>query len=216
MKNLLYKEFKLAAHPTTYIFLALCTMMLIPSYPYYVQFMYISMSIFFIFLTGRENKDVFYTVMLPVKKSDIVKARCLMVSIIELVQILLSIPFAIISVRINPNGQNLAGIDANMALFGFIFIMMAVFNIVFIPTFYKTAYKAGIAFLFSGIAIILYYLVVESLVWIPSPVSTFLDTTDPAMMIKHLPILVSGIIIWVVTLYLAYKKGAANFEKVDL
>jgi hypothetical protein len=216
MKNLLYKEFKLAAHPTTYIFLAFCAMMLIPSYPYYVQFLYVCMSIFLIFLTGRENKDVFYTVMLPVRKRDVVKARCLMIGIIELVQIAISIPFAILSIRIIPGGSNLAGIDANLALYGFIFGLFTVFNVIFIPVFYKTAHKAGAAFLCAGIAVLLYYMAVESLVWIPSPASTFLNTIDPVMMLQHLPILVGGIAIWILGMILAYKKAAASFEKVDL
>jgi hypothetical protein len=216
MKNLLYKEFKLAAHPTTYLFLTFCVMMLIPSYPYYVQFLYVCMSLFFIFLTGRENKDVFYTVMLPVRKRDVVKARCLMLGIIELVQIVISIPFAILSIRILPGGSNAAGIDANLALYGFIFGLFAVFNIIFIPVFYKTAHKAGEAFLYAGIGVLLFYAAVESLVWIPSQVSTFLNTTDPAMMPQHLPILVGGIAIWVLTMFLSYKKAAANFEKVNL
>ena len=216
MKNLLFKEFKLATHPTTYIFLAFCAMMLIPSYPYYVQFLYVCMSLFFIFLMGRENKDVFYTVMLPVRKSDVVKARCLMLSIIELIQIGISIPFAVLSIRIFPGGSNPAGIDANLALYGYIFGLFAVFNIIFIPVFYKTAHKAGVAFLFAGIGVLLFYMAVESLVWIPSPISTFLNTTDPAMMSQHLPILVGGIAIWVIGMILAYKRAAANFEKVDL
>jgi hypothetical protein len=215
MKNLLYKELKLAAHPTTYLFLSFSAMMMIPSYPYYVQFMYICMSIFFVFLVGRENRDVFYTAMLPVRKSDVVKARCSMIAIIELVQILLSIPFALLSIRLFPAG-NQAGIDANLALYGFIFGFFAVFNIIFIPVFYRTAYNVGIAFLLSGAAIVLYYLVVESFVWIPSPLRDFFNTTDPAMMIKHLPILLAGIVLWLLTWVLAYRRGAANFEKVDL
>ncbi|MDD4596245.1 MAG: hypothetical protein PHQ30_06030, partial [Candidatus Izemoplasmatales bacterium] len=70
MKNLLYKEFKLATHPTTYLFLSLGLMLLIPSYPGYVSFFYVSLSIFFIFLSGRENRDVFFTVSLPIRKTD--------------------------------------------------------------------------------------------------------------------------------------------------
>ena len=215
-RKLLYKEFKLAAHPTTYLFLAFAPMMLIPSYPYYVQFLYVCMSLFFIFLTGNENRDVFYTVMLPVRKRDVVKARCLMLAIIELVQIILSIPFAILSIRVLPGGTNQAGIDANLALYGFIFGLFAVFNLIFIPAFYRTAYKVGIPFLLAGLAVVVYYMVVESLIWIPSPAREFLNTTDPGMMIKHLPILIGGIALWVLIWFLAYKRGADNFEKVDL
>jgi hypothetical protein len=216
MKNLLYKEFKLAAHPTTYIFLALCAMMLIPRYPGYAEFMYVCLSIFFVFLAGRENKDIFYTVLLPVRKRDVVKARCWMIAIIELVMIVISVPFAILANRISPDHGNLAGIDANVAFFGLIFGFFAVFNLTFFPIFYRTSTKVGISLAFGGGAILLYYFAAEMLIWIPSPVNTFLDTIAPDMMVKHLPILIGGVAIWVLTWLFTYHRAAANFEKVDL
>jgi hypothetical protein len=218
MKNLLYKEFKLAAHPTTYIFLSFGLMMLIPNYPGYVQFFYAVMSLFFVFLTGRENKDIFYTLSLPIRKSDVVKARCLMVGITEIAQITVSIPFALISVKIYEGlgTSNLAGIEANVAFYGFVFLMLSVFNGIFIPLFYKTGYKVGIPFLLAIGGLILFYVGMECLVWIPSPVSAFLDTSDPAIMIKQVPILLAGLLIWGSTLVFTFKKAAANFEKVDV
>lgn len=216
MKNLIYKEFKLVSHPTTYLFLAMCMLMLIPNYPGYVGFIYICLSIFFIFLAGRENKDVFYTVLLPVRKRDVVKARCMMIAIIELVQISLAVPFAILNNLLYHNIGNQAGIDLNVAFFGFSFVFFAVFNITFLPIFYRTAYKTGLALIVGGIAILVYYLAVEMLVWIPSPLSTFLDTTAPDMMVKHLPILLAGILIWIVTWFFTYHRSVANFEKVDI
>ena len=36
MKNLLYKEVRLALHPTNFIFLTFFLMVFIPGYPYYV------------------------------------------------------------------------------------------------------------------------------------------------------------------------------------
>jgi len=216
MKNLLYKEFKLASHPTTYLFLALCLMMLIPSYPGYVEFLYVCLSIFFIFLAGRENKDIFYTVLLPVRKSDVVKARCLMIAVVELVQVALAVPLALLANKMYHYAGNLAGIDLNVAFFGSVFLFYSAFNMTFIPIFYRTGYKVGNALIFSSIAIVLYYIAAEMLVWVPSPVSKFLDTLDPAMMVKQLPILIAGVIVWVATFFLAYRRGAANFEKVDL
>jgi len=215
MKNLLYKEFKLATHPTTYLFLSLGLMLLIPSYPGYVGFFYVSLSIFFIFLSGRENRDVFFTVSLPIRKTDAVKARCSMIAIIEMAQILVAIPFAIIG-NASRTGENLAGIESNVAFFGFVFMIFSVYNIVFIPMFYKTTYKIGIPFLFGGIAFGLFYILVEMLVWIPSPIKSFLDTLDPTIMVQQLPILIIGIVIWFFTWIITYKKAASNFEKVDI
>jgi len=216
MANLLYKEFKLAVHPTTFIFLSFGMMLLIPSYPYYVAFIYTCLSIFFLFLSGRENKDVLYTVALPIRKRDVVKARVAAVALIELAQILVAVPFAIVSVRINPNGSNLAGIEANVAFFGFVFLMFALFNIIFIPIFYKTAYRAGVAFLFAGVATALLVVALESLVWIPTPLRAYLDTTAAGMMVRQLPVLAGGIAVWVLTLLLAYRVAAGSFERVDV
>lgn len=215
MKNLLYKEFKLAAHPTIYIFLAFGAMLLIPSYPYYVAFIYTCLAIFFVFLSGRESKDVFYTVSLPIRKRDVVKARCCMVALVELAQIIVAIPFAIIRFKIIPQ-VNMAGIEANVAFFGFVFIMFALFNIIFIPMFYKTAYNVGISLLCAGSAVAVYIVVIEVAIQIIPFLKTNLDTSDPAMMIKQLPILIAGIVIFALFMVLAYKKAAKRFEAVDL
>jgi hypothetical protein len=215
MKDLLYKEFKLAAHPTTFIFWAFSIMILIPAYPYYVIFFYTALSLFFVFLTGRENKDIFYMATLPILKRDAVKARCWMAAIIELVQIIVSVPFAILSAAINPRG-NLAGIDGNVAFFGLVFLMLSLFNIIFIPTFYKTAYKVGTAFLAGSISMAIFITAAESLVWIPSPLKDYLDTTAPGTAAKQLPVLIAGFAVWVLTMLLTYQKAASNFEKVDL
>lgn len=233
MKNLLYKEFKLASHPTMFIFMSFGLMLLIPSYPYYVAFFYTMLAQFFVCIGGRENNDVFFTAMLPVEKKDVVKARLLMAGTVELATMLVSIPFAIIGMKINPYGFNQAGIEANPAFYGFVFIMFAVFNVIFFPGFYKTAYKAGIPFFKSTIVTAVFIVLAESLVWIPRVMSgvvlnntqtllpvektrSLIDTTDPAVMIKQLPILAAGMLIWIAVTVLAYRLAAKRFEKVDL
>jgi hypothetical protein len=213
MKYILYKEFRLALHPTTIIFMSFSMMLLIPSYPYYVAFFYTALSLFFTFMSGRENKDILYSVMLPIRKRDVVKARCWMVAIIELVQVIISIPFAVISAKINPVGGNMAGIDANTAFFGLVLIMLALFNFVFITTFYKTAYKIGKAFAYGSIVMALFILIAEALVWIPSPVQSYLDTTAPGSFLSQLPVLIAGIAFWVLMMLLTYRKSQPALKK---
>lgn len=217
MKELLYKEFKLATHPTTYLFLALGTLLLIPAYIYYIAFIYTCLGVFFVFLMGRENKDILYTVSLPVRKRDTVKARCLMVAAIELSQTLIGVPFAIIGIRINTNPLgNVAGIEANMAFFGLVLIMYALFNLFFIPEFYKTATRVGISLILPSIIVALYITVAEVAVQKIPYLKTHLDTTAPAMMLPQLVVLICGIILFILSLWWTYRKAAANFEKVDL
>lgn len=217
MKALLAKEFRLARHPTLFIFPFLGLMLLIPAYPYFVAFIYTCLSVFFIFLQGRENKDIFFTVSLPVSKRDVVKARCIFIVAVELFEILVAIPFAIIGTRINPNPNgNEVGIEANVAFFGFVFIMYALFNLIFLPIFYKTAYRAGIALLFGGAAVSLYIVALEAAIQLVPDLKLFLDTSDPAFQVAQLPILVAGIVIYALTMLLAYRLSANRFAKVNL
>ena len=217
MKALLFKEIKLAMHPTTYLFMAIGAMLMIPSYPYYVAFVYTCLGIFFIFLSARENKDIFFTASLPVRKSDVVKSRVFTVAIVELLQLAIGIPFAIIGARINPNAAgNIAGIEANMAFFGLVLIMYGLFNAIYFPLFYKTAVKVGIPLVFASIAVTIFVVAAELAVQMIPFLKTHLDTTDPAMAMDQFPILISGMLIFALSLWLTYRKSAANFEKVDL
>ena len=60
MKNLLYKEFRLAIHPSVYVFFLLSALLLVPSYPYYVSFFYLTLGLFLTFKTNRAENDIFY------------------------------------------------------------------------------------------------------------------------------------------------------------
>jgi hypothetical protein len=217
VKDLLFKEFKLARHPTMFIFPFLGTMLLIPAYMYFTAFIYTCLTVFFIFLQGRENKDIFFTASLPVRKSDIVKVRIGFIAGIEVFQILVSVPFAIIGIMINPiPAGNEAGLEANVAFFGLVFAMYALFDIIFLPIFYKTAYKAGVALLWSGSAIILFIAAVEFGLRLLPAVYHFLDTTEPGMMVRQIPVLAGGIGLFALCLWLAFRLSAKNFEKVDI
>lgn len=215
MKNLLYKELRLAIHPTMCIFLAMPLLMLAPNYPYYVVFMYTCLAIYFTFLIGREQNDIFYTAALPIKKTDVVKGRFATVILFELASVLISVPFAVISAKVNPNGGNAAGIEPNLAFYGLALIMLGGFNTIFIPEFYRTARKLFRPTLFSAIFIFAYIAAAETAAqYYPSPVSEFLDRAG--IFPEHLPILAAGIIIYTVLTFLAYKISAKRFERVDL
>lgn len=216
MKDLLYKEFKLAKHPTMYLFLFFGVMLLIPSYPYYVAFFYTCLAVFFIFLTGRENKDVYYTVCLPVRKRDIVRARCAMVAIFELATLLIAVPFALLSMHINPNGGNAVGIEPNVAFFGLSLLLFAIFNPLFFTIFYKNAYNAGRAFLWGSSAVFLFIFLAEGALYASPVLKAYLDTADAAMQLRQLPVLLGGMLLYVLSWLFTCKRSIALFERVDL
>ncbi len=76
MSELLYKELRLAAHPSLYVFMCMGALLLIPAYPYSVVFFFSCLGLFQSFMFDRETRDVFYTALLPCPKRDIVKGRC--------------------------------------------------------------------------------------------------------------------------------------------
>jgi len=129
MLNLIFKEFSLSAHPTLYFFMLLGAMVLIPAYPYGVIFFFGCLCSYFTFMYGRETNDIFYSTLLPIKKSDVVKGRCLLLVISELILLLISLPFAVIRRYILPDG-NPVGMEANVAFYGFGLIIFTIFNLI--------------------------------------------------------------------------------------
>lgn len=55
--KLLYKEIRLAAHPTSVVFAFLGCLVLVPAYPYSVIFMFGCLAPYITFLNARETND---------------------------------------------------------------------------------------------------------------------------------------------------------------
>ena len=213
MKNLLYKEWKLAIHPTGYIFLLFGVMLLIPNYPYFVAFFYQTLAIFFTFMNGNTTNDIFFTALLPVRKRDVVKARLGAVIGLEVLQMLIAVPFAILRSQIIPT-ENLAGLDASLALFGLVFIMFGVFNVVFLPQFYRTGYKTGAPYLLATLVMTLVIVAAELVIQLTPALKQALDT--PACTLPQIIVLFAGLLIFALLNLVAYRRSASAFERLDL
>lgn len=213
MSNLLYKELRLAAHPNLYIFTAMGVLVIVPAYPYGMVFLFGCLALFITFMYGRETNDIYYTSLLPIKKIDTVKAKFLLVVLAQMTQVLLSLPFAFLRVYVLPEG-NPAGIEANVAFYGFGFIIYVIFNFVFLTEFFKSGYKAGKAFLFGIIPATLFVIIMEVIVHFPK--YRWLDSVEPAMMIQQLPILLIGLLLYIIGMFAAFQVSAKRFERVDL
>ncbi|MEN6410282.1 MAG: ABC-2 transporter permease [Anaerolineaceae bacterium] len=215
MKNLLYKEMKLSVHPTCYIFLILAVMLLIPNYPYYVAFFYQTLGIFFIFMNGNATNDIFFTTLLPIRKKDAVKARFVTVLLFEILQIVLSIPFAILRYDILP-AENLAGMEANAALFGLVLVMFGIFNVTFLPMFYKTAFKTGVPYLVACTAMLVFVGFAEAVIHLIPAWAKVLDTTNAVYFPQQSLVLLFGVLIFALLTAAAYTGSVKRFEKLDL
>lgn len=212
-RNLLYKELCLAAHPSLYVFMATGALVLIPAYPYGVVFFFGALGIFQSCMFDRETRDIYYTALLPVRKRDVVRGKLLLAVFAQLVQLALSLPFAFLRTLYLHQG-NPAGIEANTAWYGFGLLIYGVFNLVFFPRFFRTAYRAGTAFLAALVPVALGVTAMEAAVHFPG--MAWLDSIAPEDLIRQVPILLAGAAAYAAGTAGAFVLSARRFEKVDL
>ena len=213
MKSLLFKEIMLSVHPTSIVFVLLGCLVLVPAYPYSVIFMFGCLAPYITFLNGRETNDAWYTALLPVTKQEMVRAKCMLTVFFQLIQMFISIPFMLLRNAIAfPN--NPVGLDATLAWYGLGLIIYETFDLIFLPAFYKSGYKVGKSFILASIPMLILIVAAESSAHIPQ--LAWMDSYKPEHLLMQLPILLAGIVYYVVFLMLSYKLSVRRFERVDL
>ena len=157
MKNLIKKEFLLALHPTIFIFLFFAVLIFVPNYPYEVIFFFSGLSTFFYFLQTRENKDIAFSLELPIKKKHLPIAKIITVCIFQSILLIYTFILSIIKQSIIASNMliNFAGISANVALVANGAIILGVFNLIFFPLVFKNPNKVGLPFVISAIIVFL-------------------------------------------------------------
>ena len=213
--KLLKKEFRLCLHPTAPLFLALAAMVLIPNYPYAVSFFYLTLGVFFICLTGRENHDVAFTAALPVSRKQIVEGRMLLVCCLEALDLL---AVGLMLWVKGPIGftPNEAGMDANIALLGEGLIVFGLFNLIFFPRWYKDINKVGVPFLLASAAVFVYILLAIVSTYAIPFVRDCLDTQDPAFLKEKLLFVGAALLFFAAATWLSARLSVKRFENVDL
>jgi ABC-2 type transport system permease protein len=216
MKDLLYKDFRLFWSAPIFLCLLFGAFLLIPHWLYFIAFGYI-MWIGFVaaFFIGRSNQDIIFSVSLPIRKKDTVMARVCSIAVIELLQIIVAIPFAVINSMIYPQ-SNGVGMNPNFAFFGSIFIMYAIFNIIFLPWFYKTAYNVGKPMLVAVLASTVFAAAASFGVMLVPVLNTNFNSPGASNLEFQLPVLLAGIALFVLLTWLSYRISANLFEKVDV
>ncbi|MCU6709968.1 ABC-2 transporter permease [Paenibacillus sp. J5C_2022] len=217
MYNLIVKELKLGVHPF-FFFMPLLTgaLMLIPGWLYFLVPLYFCfITVPNMFAGYKSQNDLLFTGMLPVTKNDVVKARVSVVVILEMLHIVIAIIFGIISIRLYPD-LIYYFFSPTWGFWGLCFVMLAVFNFIFISMYFKTAYKYGAAAFASIIAAILFAAGAEWLSISNSFVFELFKGTGADRLGVQLAILIVGIAIFAIFTIAAYHIAIKRFEKVEL
>ncbi len=217
MKKLLYKEFRLAASPLTYIFTVFSLMAFIPGYPILVGTFFVTLGIFYSFQTSRENRDVAYGMLLPVSKADTVRGKFAFVTAVELFSFALSAAVTLVRMTVLRDApayvQN-ALMCANFVYLGFVLLICGLYNLVFVAGFYKTAYYFAKPFVAYIIVAMLTVAAAETLHHLPGLGA--LNSFGFENLALQLSVLAAGALAFVLMTWAAVGTSIRRFEKIDL
>ena len=222
--NLLKKEMKLGNTSQTLIWMICCFgMFFIPSYPSYIGPFYITLCIMMTFALNQSSHDILYTVLLPVRKIDTVKARFLYCGLVEILSLVLALIPTILRYTIPSFPENRAGINTTPAFFGLQLILYAIFNLIFLGSVYKNPLKPGVRYFAGAVVYFVVYALFELPVWmyyadkgpLVSVGQMFTDMSG-AFLNRQFIILFGGILIFAGVWALTFARAAKQFEKYDL
>ncbi len=211
MKKLLYKELFLSISKFFYILpIILSALMFIPQWIFVIVFMY------FFWITAPQiyaqylaQEDNAFMIMLPVRRKDIAVSRSLALIIIELYHVVLGLICGIAHNLIY--GTLNLFIDINPALFGIIFATFGLFNILFLPLYFKTAYFYGKPMVFGVVATTIFALGMEALNLLVPAVNRVIDSGNLAI---QLSLLGFGVLVFVVLSFISIKQSVYNYENI--
>ncbi len=233
MKALIYKEFRLAMHPICYVFIFLFPfLILIPSYPLAVGFIYVITCYPILFLganKGQQSNDLLYSVLLPIRKKDVVLARIftvLFMQIVCMIMMSLLLPFAIYIKKMILEANEIArasgeiiqdstipglGYNSFVLILAIAIISFAVCDLIFFPIYYRKGKSIVMSTLFTIIAFIIFIGVFTiALPYIPG-----LEFINNLHLLIQFIILLVAILISAFLHLLTYKISYKELEKVD-
>ena len=230
MKALLYKELKLAMHPICYVFIALFPfMILIPSYPIAIGFLYVLTCYPILFLganKGQQSNDLLYSTLLPIRKKDIVKARIMTVFLMHLVFIALTSALFPLAVFINnsindaalaadPSAKRVVvpgvGLHSYVLVLAIVIIGYAIADLIFFPVYYKN----GKSIVMSTLMMILGFVLYLGIFTIGLPFIPGLEWINELSLYVQFIILGVSLIIYIALHLVVYKVSYKRLEKVD-
>jgi len=215
MWNLLNKEFRLVISPVYFLITLFGALLLIPQWVFFIAPMYILfIALPNIIQYSKTQKDIEFTLLLPVRKGDAVRSRILAIAILETAQVLVTAIFAALNITLyhTPNFF----IDPNVAYIGCVFAMFGVFNAVFFPMLYKTAYKLAVPLITALTLTILFAAGIEFLVVSVPAATRVLDGISRDALIGQIPVLAGGAAAFMLLTWFSIRVAVRRFERVNL
>jgi len=216
MKNLMYKEFRLNINPGLLLFLTLVFLFFIPSWVFFIALSYIYFFFMVLGAMDKVNQDLTFACSLPVPKSSIVSVRTTTVVIIEVVNLVIAGAVSFARYYWLDLGGNQAGMNTNLAFFGFMLMMYAIFNLIFLPGSYKRAYRMLWPILGGSLIAVVFGGVVTSVIAFQPDLARIFNDRGLGHPAAQITVFVAGLLVYAGLTLLARHKAVSNFAKVDL
>lgn len=217
MKNLLYKELRLATPLLTYLFLGFAVMAFLPGYPILCGAFFICLGLFQGYQYAREAGDIAYSLLLPVRKTDVVRAKYLAAVCLQMAAFVLFAAVTWVRMTFLPEAavyvQN-ALMGANPVFLAFVLLLFAGFNGLFLGGFFKTAYGIGKPFLLFGIFAFLVIGAAEALHHLPGMAWT--NALDYSHFGRQTAVLLCAAALYAAVTVLSCRTAQKRFEQLDL
>jgi hypothetical protein len=204
-------------------------MILIPSYPIAIGFLYVLTCYPILFLganKGQQSNDLLYSTLLPIRKKDIVKARIMTVLLMHIVFIALTSALFPLAVFINNSINEAAlaadpsakpvvapglGLNSYVLVLAIVIIGYAIADLIFFPIYYKN----GKSIVMSTLMMILGFVLYLGIFTIGLPFIPGLEWINELPLYVQFIILGVSLIIYIALHLVVYKVSYKRLEKVD-
>ena len=161
MKNLIYKELGLSINKFFYLLpIVLGALMFIPGWIFLLVFYYFFwITIPQVYGSYLAQGDYNLLAVLPIKRKDIATSKIYALFILEGLHLVFAIIFGLIHNLIYGSWNFF--FDINLAFFGVGILLFGVFNISFLPAYFKTSHFFGKPLIFASITTLVYGFVFE-------------------------------------------------------
>lgn len=217
MRNILMKEIRLSASLLSFLFILFGLMFFLPGYPVLCGTFFVSLGIFQSFQNTREANDIVFSALLPIAKRDIVKGKYIFVCFIELCGSVLMLAAVLLRMTVLADAdvyRNNALMNANFFALGMAFVGFALFNLIFVGGFFKTAYKFARPFVGYTITAFLLIGAAEALHYIPGLES--LNAFGTEHLALQLIMLFAGILLYFLITLFSCRNACRRFEQLNL
>ena len=213
-------------HPICYIFILLFPfMILIPSYPMGIGFIYVLACYPVLFLganKGQQSNDLLYSTLLPVRKKDIVMARIITIILMQVAFIAITSALYPLARIINTNILQSAehpeeytvpglGLNSYVLLLAIAIIGYAIADLIFFPIYYKK----GKSIVASTLLTILGFVIYIGVFTVALPYVPGLEFLDNLHIGIQFGVLAGALVVSFALHLVVYKVSSKRLEKVD-